>query len=116
MRVTRGKVRRKKHNKVLELTSGFAGGRGTQFGTSMQAMMRALTRAFDDRRKKKRDFRGLWIQRINAAANVQGISYSRMIDGLNKANVSINRKMLAEIAVNDANAFAELVKVAQAAK
>jgi large subunit ribosomal protein L20 len=113
VRVKRGNVRRKKHNKVLELTSGFKGGRGTQFGTSMQAMMRALKRAYTDRRKKKRDFRGLWIQRINAAANMHDISYSRMIDGLNKANIIINRKMLAEIAVDDANAFEQLVKLAK---
>ena len=113
MRVTRGKVRRKKHNKVLELTSGFKGGRGTQFGTSMQAMMRALKRAFTDRRKKKRDFRGLWITRINAAADVNGISYSRMIDGLKKANVTLNRKMIAKIATVDAQAFNKLVALAK---
>ena len=113
MRVTRGKVRRKKHNKVLELTSGFKGGRGTQFGTSMQAMMRALKRAFTDRRKKKRDFRGLWITRINAAANNNGLSYSRMIDGLKKANVIINRKMLAKIATDDQQAFNKLLALAK---
>ena len=113
MRVTRGKVRRKKHNKILELTSGFKGGRGTQFGTSMQAMMRALKRAFTDRRKKKRDFRGLWITRINAAADINGISYSRLIDGLKKANVQLNRKMIAKIAVDDANAFSALVSLAK---
>ncbi len=113
MRVTRGKVRRKKHNKVLELTSGFKGGRGTQFGTSMQAMMRALKRAFTDRRKKKRDFRGLWISRINAAANNNGLSYSRMIDGLKKANVIINRKMLAKIATDDQQAFNKLLALAK---
>jgi large subunit ribosomal protein L20 len=113
VRVTRGKVRRKKHNKVLELTSGFKGGRGTQFGTSMQAMMRALKRAFTDRRKKKRDFRGLWISRINAAANNNGLSYSRMIDGLKKANVIINRKMLAKIATDDQQAFNKLLALAK---
>jgi large subunit ribosomal protein L20 len=113
VRVTRGKVRRKKHNKVLELTSGFKGGRGTQFGTSMQAMMRALKRAFTDRRKKKRDFRGLWITRINAAANNNGLSYSRMIDGLKKANVIINRKMLAKIATDDQQAFNKLLALAK---
>jgi large subunit ribosomal protein L20 len=113
VRVTRGKVRRKKHNKVLELTSGFKGGRGTQFGTSMQAMMRALKRAFTDRRKKKRDFRGLWITRINAAADVNGISYSRMIDGLKKANVTLNRKMIAKIATDDVQAFNKLVALAK---
>jgi large subunit ribosomal protein L20 len=113
VRVTRGKVRRKKHNKVLELTSGFKGGRGTQFGTSMQAMMRALKRAFTDRRKKKRDFRGLWITRINAAADLNGISYSRMIDGLKKANVTLNRKMIAKIATDDAQAFNKLVALAK---
>jgi large subunit ribosomal protein L20 len=113
VRVTRGKVRRKKHNKVLELTSGFKGGRGTQFGTSMQAMMRALKRAFTDRRKKKRDFRGLWITRISASSVLNGISYSRLIDGLNKANVQLNRKMIAKLAVDDPKAFSALVTLAQ---
>ena len=115
MRVKRGNVNRNKHKKVLKLTKGFKGGRGTIFRAAMQGMMRALKRAYKDRRLKKRDFRSLWITRINAAATAAGISYSRLIDGLAKANVIINRKMLADIAANDANAFEQIVKVAQGA-
>jgi large subunit ribosomal protein L20 len=115
MRVTRGNVNRNKHKKVLKLTKGFKGGRGTIFRAAMQGMMRALKRAYKDRRIKKRDFRGLWIQRINAAAKAEGFSYSQLINGLTKAGIDLNRKMIAEIAVNDSNAFAEIVKVAKAA-
>ncbi len=115
MRVTRGKVNKNKHKKVLKLTKGFSGGRGTFFKAAMQAMMRSLKRAYTDRRKKKRDFRGLWIQRINAAVRAHDFSYSRLINGLNKANITINRKILAEIAVNDQEAFKQLVSVAKAA-
>ena len=114
MRVTRGKVNKNKHKKVLKLTKGFSGGRGTFFKAAMQAMMRSLKRAYTDRRKKKRDFRGLWIQRINAASKAQGLSYSRLINGLIKSNIIINRKMLAEIAINDSAAFANLVNTAKA--
>ena len=115
MRVTRGNVNRNKHKKVLKLTKGFKGGRGNIFRAAMQAMMRALKRAYTDRRLKKRDFRGLWIQRINAAAKAEGFSYSLLINGLTKAGVDLNRKMLAEIAVHDANAFSEIIIIAKAA-
>mgnify|MGYP002639292427 CR=1 FL=1 len=115
MRVTRGNVNRNKHKKVLKLTKGFKGGRGNIFRAAMQAMMRALKRAYTDRRLKKRDFRGLWIQRINAAAKAEGFSYSLLINGLTKAGVDLNRKMLAEIAVHDANAFSEIINIAKAA-
>ena len=115
MRVKRGNVKRNKHKKVLKLTKGFKGGRGTIFRAAMQGMMRALKRAYADRRIKKRDFRGLWIQRINAAVRAEGMSYSQFINGLTKAGIELNRKMLAEIAVNDANAFSEIVKTAKAA-
>lgn len=115
MRVKRGNVNRKRHKKVLKLTKGFAGGRGTIFRAAMQAMMRALKKAYVGRKKKKRDFRALWIQRINAAANLEGISYSKFINGLSKAGVSLNRKMLALLAVEDSNAFASLVDVAKKA-
>lgn len=113
MRVKRGKVNRNKHKKVLKHNKGYAGSRGTIFRAAMQAMMRALKRAYVDRKLKKRDFRGLWIQRINAAASAQGISYSRLIDGLKKANITLNRKMIAEIAVADENAFNKLVSIAK---
>ncbi len=115
MRVKRGNVNRNKHKKVLKLTKGFKGGRGNIFRAAMQAMMRALKRSYTDRRLKKRDFRGLWIQRINAAAKQEEISYSQLINGLKKAGIELNRKMLAEIAANDTNAFASIVKTAKAA-
>jgi len=115
MRVKRGNVNRKKHKKVLKLNKGFVGSRGTIFRAAMQGMMRALKRSFTDRRNKKRDFRGLWIQRINAATNLEDLSYSRFIDGLNKAGIILNRKILAELAVSDEAAFSELIKVAKAA-
>lgn len=115
MRVKRGNVNRNKHKKVLKLTKGFKGGRGNIFRAAMQGMMRALKRAYKDRRLKKRDFRGLWIQRINAAAKAEGFSYSQLINGLTKSGIELNRKMIAEIAVNDSNAFTEIVKVAKAA-
>ncbi len=115
MRVTRGKVNKNKHKKVLKLTKGFAGGRGVFFKAAMQAMMRSLKRAYTDRRKKKRDFRGLWIQRINAASKAQGLSYSRFINGLMKSKITLNRKILAEIAINDQEAFNSLVNIAKAA-
>lgn len=115
MRVKRGNVKRKKHKKVLKLTKGFKGGRGTIFRAAMQGMMRALKRAYTDRRIKKRDFRGLWIQRINAAVRAEGLSYSRFMNGLLKSGIELNRKMLAELAANDTAAFAEIVKTAKAA-
>lgn len=115
MRVKRGNVKRKKHKKVLKLTKGFKGGRGTIFRAAMQGMMRALKRAYTDRRIKKRDFRGLWIQRINAAVRGEGLSYSRFMNGLLKSGIELNRKMLAELAANDTAAFAEIVKTAKAA-
>jgi large subunit ribosomal protein L20 len=115
MRVKRGNVNRNKHKKVLKLTKGFKGSRSKIFVAAMQSMMLALKRAYHDRRTKKRDFRALWVQRINAATNEQGISYSRFIDGLNKAGVILNRKTLADLAVHDSSAFADLVKLAKGA-
>ena len=114
MRVKRGNVRKAKHKKVLKATKGYKGGRSKFFRAAMQGMMRALKRAFKDRRIKKRDFRGLWIQRIGAAVSPLGLSYSRFINGLSKANISLNRKMLAEIAVNDKDTFAKIAEVAKA--
>ncbi len=115
MRVTRGNVNRKKHKKVLKLTKGYAGSRSKIFVAAMQSMMKGLKKAYIGRKLKKRDFRGLWIQRINAAARELGIPYSQFINGLAKANIIINRKMLADIAVNDKIAFAKLVDQAKAA-
>ena len=115
MRVTRGNVNRKRHKKVLKHTKGFKGGRGNIFRAAQQAMMKALKRAYVGRKLKKRDFRALWIQRIGAAAQNLGLSYSRFINGLAKANVSLNRKSLADLAVNDQQAFAKLVDLAKAA-
>ena len=115
MRVKRGNVKRNKHKKVLKLTKGFKGGRGTIFRAAMQGMMRALKRAYKDRRIKKRDFRALWITRISAAVRAEGMSYSQFINGLTKANIELNRKMLADIAANDSSAFAQIVKAAKAA-
>ena len=115
MRVKRGNVKRNKHKKVLKLTKGFKGGRGTIFRAAMQGMMRALKRAYKDRRLKKRDFRSLWIQRINAAVRAEGMSYNQFINGLSKAGIELNRKMLANIAANDSSAFTEIIKTAKAA-
>ena len=115
MRVTRGNVNRKKHKKVLKLTKGYAGSRSKIFAAAMQAMMKGLKKAYIGRKLKKRDFRSLWIQRINAAARELGISYSQLINGLTKANIELNRKMLADIAVNDKAAFAKIVDQAKAA-
>jgi large subunit ribosomal protein L20 len=113
MRVKRGNVNRKRHKKVLKLTKGYKGGRSKIFVAAMQAMMHGLKRAYRGRKLKKRNFRALWIQRINAAANELGLSYSKLMNGLKEANIDLNRKMLAQIAVEDKNAFAKLVELAK---
>src|ERR1700679_3604450 len=107
-RVKRGNVLQKHHKKILKYAKGFRGSKSKLFIAANQALMQAWRNAFRDRRKKKRDFRSLWITRINAACRINGISYSRFIYGLNKANLHLNRKVLAEIAVHDAEAFAAL--------
>lgn len=104
---------KKRHNRVLKLAKGYRGARSKQYRIAKQSVMRALTSAFAGRKQKKRDMRALWITRINAAARLNGLSYSRMMHGLKLAEVSINRKMLAEMAVNDANAFAALAELAK---
>jgi large subunit ribosomal protein L20 len=109
MRVKRGDVNRKRHKKVFKLTKGFRGSLSKVFRASNQAMMRALRYAYKHRRTKKREFRSLWIQRINAAARLEGLSYSMLINGLKKANIEVNRKVLAELAVSDAPTFNQLV-------
>ncbi|MDA0771708.1 MAG: 50S ribosomal protein L20 [Cyanobacteria bacterium] len=115
MRVKRGIARKTKHKKILKLTKGFKGGRSKIFKAAMQGMMHALKRAFKDRRLKKRDFRGLWIQRIGAAVTPLGLSYSRFINSLTKSNIGLNRKMLAELAVQDKAAFENVVSLAKTA-
>lgn len=115
MRVKRGNVNNKKHKKVLGLTKGFKGGQNTIFVAAQQAMMKALARSYVGRKLKKRDMRGLWIQRINAQATAEGISYSVLMGGLKKANINLNRKMLAEIAINDTATFAKLCEFAKVA-
>jgi large subunit ribosomal protein L20 len=108
-RATTGRVHRKRSKKILKDTKGYIGARSTIFRTAKDARRRALQNSYIDRRRKKRDFRALWIVRIGAAARLCGISYSRLISGMIAANIEINRKMLAELAVHDMNAFQKIV-------
>jgi len=112
-RVKRGVVARRRHNKVLKLARGYRGGKSKLFRTANEAVNKALAYAFRDRKVRKREFRKLWIIRINAASRLHGLSYSVMMNGLTKAGVDLNRKILAELAVNDPNVFSELAKVAK---
>ena len=112
-RVKSGVTAHRRHNKILKLAKGYKGSKSKQFKKANETVMKALYYARRDRRAKKGVFRRLWIARINAAARVNGISYSRLIAGLTKAGVEVNRKMLADLAVNDANAFAKMVEVAK---
>lgn len=114
-RVKTGVVRRRRHKKVLKTVKGQWGTRGTLFRRSNEAMIRSLFYAYRDRRQKKRQMRRLWIQRINAAARLNGLSYSRLIHGLKLANVELNRKMMAMLANDDPQAFAQIVGVAKEA-
>lgn len=114
-RVKRGFKARRRRNKVLKLAKGYRGARSKLFRSATEAVDRALNYAFRDRRVKKRDFRSLWITRINAAARLNGLSYSRFIFGLKQANVEIDRKVLADIAVTDPRGFTEIAGVAKAA-
>ena len=104
---------KKRHNRVLKLAKGYRGARSKQYRIAKQTVMKALTNAYAGRKQKKRQFRQLWITRINAAARLNGLSYSRFMDGLKKSGIDINRKMLAEMAVNDAEGFASLAKAAK---
>ncbi len=104
---------RRRHKKVLKLARGYFGSKHRLFRVANEQVLKSLAYAYIDRRKKKRDFRRLWIARINAAARTQGMSYSRLINGLKKAGVEVNRKMLAEMAVHDHSAFGHLVAVAK---
>ena len=114
-RIKRGVTAVKKRRKIFKLSKGYFGAKSKQYRAANEAVMKSLKYAYIGRRLKKRDFRKLWIARINAAARINGISYSRMIDGLKKAGVAVDRKVLADLAVNDAAAFAELANVAKAA-
>lgn len=111
-RVKRGNVARKRRKKILKLAKGFRGSHSRLFRTANQQVMKALRNAYRDRRKKKRDFRRLWITRINAAARLHGVSYSQLIGKLKKADILINRKMLAQLAVLDPVGFAKVVEKA----
>ncbi|HJV15970.1 MAG TPA: 50S ribosomal protein L20 [Bacillales bacterium] len=112
-RVKGGTVTRKRRKKILKLAKGYFGSKHTLYKVANQQVMKSLMYAFRDRRQKKRDFRKLWITRINAAARMNGLSYSRLMHGLKLAGIEVNRKMLADLAVSDANAFAELANVAK---
>ena len=113
-RVKGGMNAKQKHNKVLKLAKGYRGARSKQYRVAKQSVMRALTSSYAGRKQRKRQFRQLWIARINAAARMNGLSYSKFMYGLKKANVELNRKVLADIAVNDAQSFAKLVETAKA--
>jgi large subunit ribosomal protein L20 len=112
-RVKRGLMTRKRHNRVLEAAKGYYGARHRQFKLAKEAVMHAGQYAYRDRRVRKREFRSLWIARINAACRLNGISYSRFINALTKSGVEVDRKILADLAVSDAAAFAQLVAQAQ---
>ncbi len=112
-RVKTGVTAHRRHKKILKLAKGYRGARSKQFKKANESVMKAGQYAYRDRKVKKREFRRLWITRINAAARLNGISYSKLICGLTKAGVEIDRKMMAELAVSDAAAFTKLVEVAK---
>ena len=111
-RVKTAIITRKKHKKVLKMAKGYYGAKSVRFRMAKQAVMKSLQYAYVGRRLKKRDFRKLWISRINAGARANGVNYSTLINGMKKANININRKMLAEMAVNDPAGFAQVVAAA----
>ena len=113
-RIKGGMNARKKHNRTLKLAKGYRGARSKQFRVAKQSVMRALTSSYAGRKERKRQMRQLWIARINAAARMNGLSYSKLMHGLKLADIEINRKMLAEMAVNDAEGFAALAETAKA--
>ncbi|MGI6328806.1 MAG: 50S ribosomal protein L20 [Dethiobacteria bacterium] len=112
-RVKNSVVTRKRRKKILKLAKGYFGAKSKLFRVANQQVLKSLSYAYRDRKGRKRDFRKLWIARINAAARNNGLSYSKFMGGLKKAGVEINRKLLADLAINDSTAFSELVKVAQ---
>ncbi|MFY9213760.1 MAG: 50S ribosomal protein L20 [Tissierellaceae bacterium] len=112
-RVKRGVNAKKRHKKILKQAKGYYGAKSKLFRPANQAVMKSLNYAYIGRKQRKRDFRKLWITRINAAARANGMSYSRFISGLKKANIEVNRKMLSEMAIHDAEGFAKLVEIAK---
>ena len=112
-RIKGGLNAKKKHNRVLKLAKGYRGARSKQYRVAKQSVMRALASSYAGRKEKKRQFRQLWIARINAAARLNGLSYSKFMYGLKLANITMNRKMLAEMAVNDPAGFAHLAETAK---
>jgi len=113
-RIKRGTTKHRHHNKILKLAKGYRASGSKLFRVANQQVLHSMYYSFAHRRKKKGDFRKLWITRINAAARINGISYSRMMNGLHNAGVEIDRKMLADLAVNDAAAFAKMTEIAKA--
>ncbi len=113
-RVKRGVTARARHKKILKLAKGYWGTKSKLFRRANEQVMKSLSYATRDRKQRKRDFRKLWIARINAAARVNGMSYSTLINGLKKAGIMVNRKMLADLAINDGAAFSQLVATAKA--
>ncbi len=113
MRVKRGKTAHKRHKKYLKMAKGYRGSRSRLYSTARETVERALCFAYRDRKRKKRDFRKLWIIRINAAAREHGLSYSRFMNGLNQAGVELDRKVLADMAVNEKAAFARLAEISK---
>ncbi len=112
-RIKGGMNAKKKHNRILKLAKGYKGARSKQYRVAKQSVMRALTSAYAGRKERKRQFRQLWIARINAAARMNGLSYSKFMYGLKLANVDLNRKVLSEMAISDAEGFAKLAELAK---
>ena len=112
-RIKGGMNAKKKHKRVLKLAKGYRGARSKQYRVAKQSVMRALTSAYAGRKQRKRQFRQLWIARINAAARMNGLSYSKLMHGLKLANVDLNRKMLSEMAISDPEGFTKVVEVAK---
>ena len=112
-RIKGGLNAKKKHNRVLKLAKGYRGARSKQYRIAKQSVMRALTNSYSGRKERKRQFRQLWITRINAAARLNGLSYSKLMHGLKVAGVEMNRKVLSDMAINDAEGFAKLAELAK---
>ena len=112
-RIKGGMNAKKKHNRVLKLAKGYRGARSKQYRVAKQSVMRALASSYAGRKERKRQFRQLWIARINAAARMNGLSYSKFMYGLKQAGIEVNRKMLSEMAISDAEGFTQLVEVAK---
>ena len=115
MRIKRGRATRKRHKKILKAAKGFVGSKSKLFKSANQAVMKSWKYAYKHRREKKRDFRSLWITRINAACREHGLTYSKFINSLNKANIKLNRKILADLAVGDKEAFKQILSQVKAA-